>query len=288
MTNRYNNHLSPLYSHALSLIRRGPREIVWTPPEARLGNFLYLWLHAFIEQKRGNDSLVLETPEMMRWRDEFPYVFKTLVISRNEVRFNDRRLVAGPLQQYGNDFTREQLDSFIDCAVKPAGTPFAGRIEAELDQFDLTINIRRGDYYSVPRWRGEYSFDIVEYIRTVTSEIRRQRPIESIHIVSDDLEWCRIKLRWLSDLAIVTEPKPHTHVCQQLAMLAGSRRLILTNSTFSYWGGYLSENIGRHGETQREIWAPWFHNRYAPDGGKAVQLSDTWNVVASIPGGWDG
>ena len=49
--------------------------------------------------------------------------------------------------------------------------------------------------------------------------------------------------------------RPHEH----FRALASARRLIITNSTFSYWGAYVS-NV-RYGDNHGLVYAPWFHRR---------------------------
>lgn len=59
-------------------------------------------------------------------------------------------------------------------------------------------------------------------------------------------------------------------------------RLILANSTFSYWGGYLSRWCFRD---PTQVVAPWFHI-LSDLGGAAWQLDPEWSVVRDIPSGW--
>lgn len=269
-------------------IRRGPREILWLPDAVRGGNVLYYWLHAHARQRQGKSSLVLNNLSAIEWLERFPDA-QSLATTRDQVRLTDRRLVPGPLQNFGVDFTTDDLNSFIDQVLLGRTSALPALIDNYDNRYDVTLNVRRGDYYSDPRWRGEYSFDVVEYVRTAIRSVEESGPISSIHVISDDLEWCRIKLSWLKETAPVTTPTPSSDPLQQLAALAASPRLILANSTFSYWGGYLStrRSIGRPHQ-RSGIWAPRFHNRYFPENGRATQLHPQWNVVEDIPGGWDG
>ncbi len=90
-------------------------------------------------------------------------------------------------------------------------------------------------------------------------------------------------MRWLADQCEALEfentaQPPEVH----LAMLSNAPRLILANSTFSYWGGYLSS--WRFGSPARVV-APWFHIR-TDLGGAAWQLDPRWSVVEDIPSNW--
>lgn len=272
----------------LGVVRRGPGEVLWTPSTVRIGNALYYWLVADARQRAGLDCKALATDNTREWHNHLPAT-RALVVEQRAVRMTDRRTV-GTFQTFGHDYSSDELDSFIDRVLLDPDGALAPRIETCRHRFDLTINVRRGDYYSVAKWRGEYSFDVVEYVRQTVQDVARAAPIRSIHVVSDDQKWCRVKLAFLNDIAEVSEPQADSGPLDHLAMLAASPRLILANSTFSYWGGYLSTRwsaaTGAHGP--QGVWAPWFHNRFFPNGGGAIQLDPRWSIVRDIPGGWDG
>lgn len=62
-------------------------------------------------------------------------------------------------------------------------------------------------------------------------------------------------------------------------------RLIGTNSTFSYWGGYVGDAL-RGDDQERRVVMPWFHQRTLNDGA-ADQLDPSWTIITDPPGGWD-
>lgn len=274
---------------AFGVVRRGPREVLWTPPTVRAGNVFYFWLRASTLQHNGVDARALENASAAEWIEAVPTA-RALSIKRTDVGLTDRRVMPGTLQRFGEDFNAHDLDRFITEHMLAPGTPLSEAVSRAAGNYDLTVNVRRGDYYSVPRWRGEYSFDVVEYVRSAIRDVQTKAPVSRIHVVSDDLEWCRIKLGWLNEIAEVTFPTHRSTAIEHLATLAASPRLILTNSTFSYWGGYLAEWRTRNAENMEPngVWAPAFHNRFFSDGGRATQLHPHWHVVEDIPGGWDG
>jgi hypothetical protein len=153
-----------------------------------------------------------------------------------------------------------------------------------LGEHDVLVNVRRGDYATVEENRRNYAFDLDEYLDVA---LRRSvdvgGAIDRLHVVSDGIDWCQANLGWLSGrcsrLTFATDAlPPETH----LAILANAPRLVLANSTFSYWGGYLSEARYRRPE---QVVAPWFHIRSA-NGGAAWQLDPGWTIVRDIPSDW--
>src|SRR5690242_970693 len=61
-----------LLAPALGLARRNGRPISWTPGWMGFGNHLYAWFWAWRGRARGEQRLVLRTPAMGPWLEEFP------------------------------------------------------------------------------------------------------------------------------------------------------------------------------------------------------------------------
>ncbi|MDO4718424.1 MAG: alpha-1,2-fucosyltransferase, partial [Propionibacteriaceae bacterium] len=271
-----------LKSGLLAPIRRGPRTVLWTEEfKMGLGNILYLWLWAFSRRRAGEDAVVRDTPHVRPWADRFPGIAGDLMVSTGEIRFRDRR-VRTSNQRFGSDFTEEELDAFASALL--AREPLASVLPAHLsDPSSVVVNIRRGDYFNDYRFRGKYSFDQIAYLEAALAGTQQQGEIGQLVIVSDDIPWCQARLSWLSrsgEVSYFTGSDPLGH----FATLIGARRLVLTNSTFSYWGAYLS--AAHHRDNHHLIWAPRFHARHI-DQGRAYQLDPRWSIVEDIPGGWD-
>lgn len=255
-------------------VRRGSRLILFPSPNARLGNLLYLWMHAWLDQRSGRDTRVLITPSTQPWLDCFPRIASDLLVRRNEVRLTDQR-TSGAYQAFGVHYTREELELFCSTYLQhtPLSDRFADRLRAVEDPQNVTINIRRGDYYSVDKHRDRYGFDIVGYVAQALAAQERHAPVSRIHVVSDDLNWCldnvevgAREVQWFADRGPELD----------FATLCASRRLILTNSTFSYWGGYVSQV--RFADAH--VVAPLFHARGWLDG-RSFHLHPSW---VSLPG----
>ena len=266
-------------------IRRGSRTVLWTQPTAHLGNFLYDWMHAFEMRQRGVDVVCLRTPPMDRWLAVFGEPARALVVEPRAVRPTDRR-EKGLHNEFGPHYDEHVLARFIEGLLEPSGILREGRVPEGLrvTERDVVINVRRGDYVTNEiNWRN-YGFDVDDYLRVALNRsVQVGGPIERIVVVSDGIEWCETHLGWLAekcDLLVFenTGQPPEVH----LALLAHAPRLVLANSTFSYWGGYLS--TWRHGRPDQVV-APWFHIR-TDLGGAAWQLDPRWSIIEDIPSGW--
>lgn len=257
---------------------RGSRLVNFTPETGiGVGNMFSFWYWAHEHQAQGLDHWTLRTEAMEPWLARFPAMTE-LLVARSDLRLLDNRLL-----DYYQHFPAERdlLASFITQRVLSSPDLPA---EADPDESTVTVNVRRGDYYSVPKFRGNYGFDIASYVQVAMAGAAEQAPISSVAVVSDDPDWCRLKLGWLADFGEVRFQDPGDGPWQNFVQLARARRLVLANSSFSYWAAYTS-NVW-HGDNHHLVWAPIFHNR-GINYGRAWQLDPQWSIVDDIPGGWN-
>ena len=253
------------YTLTADRMRRGDRTVIMTPPAGlRFGNWLYLWLDAHERSSRGETTRVLHVAAMDPWLEAFPSL-RPLTVSREQLRFHDRREwnERSWHQRFGVDFSREALRAFIKDVLGPFIQP---------DQTDaVVLNIRRGDYYSNPGLHARYGFDQLGYLRAALRAAGRS---ERALVVSDDIQWCRENLdgviRQWHDRVDYAEPGA---VANFLAVSA-ARTLIGTNSTFSYWGGYIADAL--HDDAL--IVMPRFHARIE-ENTDAYQLDPDWTII---------
>lgn len=229
----------------------------------RFGNWLYLWLIAHGRTAAGSPTVVLAVDDMRPWLDAFPDL-QALTVRRDQVRFHDRREWEGDFryQRFGVDFSREALHRFVREALAPS---------IPVDRSDrVVVNVRRGDYYEGD-FAQRYGFDVKGY---VAEALARMDHVERVIVVSDDPEWCRSQLdaviRPLSPFVEYADKDP----AGNFLTIASCRRLIGTNSTFSYWGGYVADAL--HEDAQ--IIMPLFHARLER-GTDAFQLDPRWQAI---------
>lgn len=259
-----------------SLVGRGPREIVLTRPYMGLGNLLYLalWCDAEPVNRR-----FLRTPRLEQWLGVFPTLGE-LTIRPDEVRYSDvrRSPVTESYGRFGEDFDEEHLHGFVRRRL-------LGAFQT-VDDDRVVVNVRRGDYYADHTVRGYFGFDVDAYLQVALPRVVDQRPVSAVHVVSDGLNWCRARLGWVeTELGLPLTFATGSEGAQaDLVTVATARRLVVTNSTFSYWAGYVHDVLypGSHAD----VWAPRFFSRSQEDR-SAWQLDPRWSVVEDIPGGWD-
>lgn len=95
----------------------------------------------------------------------------------------------------------------------------------------VAINVRRGDYLTQPR---RHPVVTLPYIQEA---IKRLPKHDVILVVSDDIAWCKENIK---ESNVVFAEKYFDQ--EALWLLSLCDHYIISNSTFSWWGAYLSRN----------------------------------------------
>ena len=106
----------------------------------------------------------------------------------------------------------------------------------------LAIHIRRGDYLKPEN----KAYDVVgqDYYDKALNYIKEKADNSHIYVFSDDIEWCRTRFSNISDITFVDDEisgSPYV----DLELMRNCKFFIIANSTFSWWGAWLSERAGK-------------------------------------------
>lgn len=106
----------------------------------------------------------------------------------------------------------------------------------------VAIHIRRGDYlkpenkaYAVIR--DDYYVKALDYLQERNCGLK-------IYIFSDDIEWCKGEFSQVPDVTFIDDDisgNPYV----DLELMRNCKYFIIANSTFSWWGAWLSERKGK-------------------------------------------
>jgi hypothetical protein len=151
----------------------------------------------------------------------------------------------------------------LDMSVRPgvAGNPAIGQFDLENS---VGIHVRRGDYVSLPGFQLE---NAGAYYGAAMGEVRDRG--ERAVIFSDDIAWCREQECFAGATFYPPSEGP-----PYIDMYAMSRcaRLVIANSTFSWWAGWFAQRRGA------EVTAPrtWILGRTSEEFGI---VPPTWRVL---------
>ena len=132
----------------------------------------------------------------------------------------------------------------------------------------VSIHIRRGDYVSDPVINKFHGVCPLEYYYTAIKRIAKTIKNPHFYIFSDDIKWAQDSLKIPYPTTFITNNatgKPF----EDLRLMSFCKHHIIANSSFSWWGAWLSVNAGKI------VFAPkkWFI-----DAGN--------NINDLIPGSW--
>lgn len=107
----------------------------------------------------------------------------------------------------------------------------------------VSIHVRRGDYVNSVDANKVHGLCSIEYYKKATSIIIEQSDNVQWFVFSDDIEWCKENFNWLYEAFFVTSNKSEAYYDMYLMSIC--RHNIIANSTFSWWGAWLNQNISK-------------------------------------------
>lgn len=113
------------------------------------------------------------------------------------------------------------------------------------DKQSVAIHIRRGDYVTNPKANKTHGVMGKEYYDKAIELISNK--IESPHffIFSDDNDWCRENFAITDNMTIIEDDIKGHKFQYSLNLMSQCKHAIIANSSFSWWGAWLSDNPGK-------------------------------------------
>jgi hypothetical protein len=112
------------------------------------------------------------------------------------------------------------------------------------NNISIGVHIRRGDYYSLREYSEgigclseSYYFEAINYLKN-----KFQSSDLKFYFISDDIDWCKKIFISISNSVFVEQEKTKKGYISDLWLLKQCKHVIISNSTFAWWGAYLSEN----------------------------------------------
>jgi hypothetical protein len=130
-----------------------------------------------------------------------------------------------------SDAVRRRIDFRCDPGSGLVALASSGRI--------ASVHIRRGDYVNVTKlleWHGVLP---LEYYHQGLREIDGRFGLDGVFVFTDDPEWARSEFRPKWPMTMVSAPGSDELV--DLAVMKACRFHVIANSSFSWWGAWLSD-----------------------------------------------
>ena len=106
----------------------------------------------------------------------------------------------------------------------------------------LAIHIRRGDYLK-PENQAYRNIEKSYYLKAI-DYMKKKTNVDGIYFFSDDIEWCKKEYEDVESAIFVDETiskSPYT----DLELMRNCKYFVIANSTFSWWGAWLSTREGK-------------------------------------------
>lgn len=105
----------------------------------------------------------------------------------------------------------------------------------------VCVHVRRGDYVKNPETNKVHGTCSLQYYRNSIGEIENKVKAPLFCVFSDDIEWCKENLK-IKHPAFFVDFNAPEKAHEDLRLMSNCRHFIIANSSFSWWGAWLSEN----------------------------------------------
>lgn len=102
----------------------------------------------------------------------------------------------------------------------------------------VSIHVRRADYL---QYADKHPPVTYEYIKEAVLMFI-EKGYKSFVVCSDDLKWCRVMFKGLEVYGAVFSYSSTNDPIQDLALMSCCEHNIISNSSFSWWAGWLNQN----------------------------------------------
>lgn len=232
----------------------------------RLGNNLFMIAHAYAKGLEYNKQVVIAKDQLVyEGNDYSKNIFRKLEMKEKfESLPNINMMIPSDNQPtlYSGYYQSERyFEKYSENIKSLFGPPLEVRQRLQRDFRELfskrvlVINVRRGDYLHYPNYHPTIT---PEYVHAAMDLIPT---IENILVLSDDIAWCQDNLNIPSTCNYMQGFPPE----EQLWMMSMCNDYIISNSSFSWWGAWLSRS------PKKTVIAPetWFGPEYV----------GTWNTI---------
>ena len=127
-----------------------------------------------------------------------------------------------------------------------------------LNSNSVSVHIRRGDYLKAENIKMYGNIATDDYYKKAIATISSKVKDPYFFIFSNDIEWCKSNL--YIDKVVYVQDNTGAKSYIDMFLMSKCKANILANSSFSYWGAMLNENINKI-VVYPHIW----NNVYTPD-----------------------
>lgn len=107
----------------------------------------------------------------------------------------------------------------------------------------IAIHVRRGDYVSSPVYSMVMENLTFKYYEQAIEIMKSKVDNPTFFVFSDDLDWCKKEFKSVNtSLIFVEDEHSGNHAANYLQLISLCKHFIISNSTYAWWGAYLSSH----------------------------------------------
>jgi hypothetical protein len=120
----------------------------------------------------------------------------------------------------------------------------------------VSMHIRQGDYQTNPQYRNTYEECLPEYYTNAVEYLVERFGQIQVFAFSDEPDWVKQNIHLPVPLTIIERQNPSSDV-EDMFLISTCHHHIIANSTFSWWGAWLSQH------PEKTVIAPnkWFKDQ---------------------------
>jgi hypothetical protein len=162
------------------------------------------------------------------------------------------------------------LREFNFPRLDPGNTALAERIEHTPDA--VAVHIRRGDYLSSAKINAVHGVLPLSYYEEAMGRLQSRYPLTVFFIFCEEMDWAKANFTGSSFHFVEGNRGPESW--KDMALMSKCRHHIIANSSFSWWGAWLSAQTGT-------VFAPerWFDPKQVIFETEDF-IPEKWNILA--------
>lgn len=128
--------------------------------------------------------------------------------------------------------------------VEPPDEANRALLDAIRGSESVCLHVRRGDYVSDASAAQVHGTCSPGYYRLAVRRLQERLSCPRFFVFSDEPDWCRTNLDLPGDTVFADVNGPETP-WRDLRLMSACRHFVVANSSFSWWGAWLSDNPGK-------------------------------------------
>lgn len=143
-------------------------------------------------------------------------------------------------EDYFKDIRKELLEDFkLKVDLDSENKKILNLIKSKNS---VSLHVRRGDYVENSKTNQVHGTCSLDYYKKAIEYIKKNVKNPHFFIFSDDIDWCKENIKLRKEESFFVDINSPEKGYFDLELMKNCKHFIIANSSFSWWGAWLSEN----------------------------------------------